>query len=57
MGEISDSSWMDQPIELPHEFEIELNHLVTTNDALVLQAINTEEDAELSKNYADNPFS
>jgi hypothetical protein len=44
----------DEVIEVPHDFVIELNHLVTTNHTLVLQAINADEDAELAKHYSDD---
>src|ERR1700678_3766782 len=54
MPEDSDTSRLDEIQEIPHEFVIELHHLVTTNHALVLQAINADEDAELAKHYSDD---
>ena len=54
MAEDFDASGFDE-VFIPHEFVIELNHLVTTNHSLVLQAINADEDAELAKHYSDDP--
>ena len=54
MIEEFDTSGLDA-IDIPHDFVIELNHLVTTNHRLVLQAIDADEDAELAKDYSVEP--
>ena len=40
---------MYEPVELPHEFVIELNSLVVVNHKLTLEAIDKDEEAELAK--------
>ncbi len=40
---------MDQTIEMPHDFVIELHHLVTVNHGLVLQAIDADEERNSQK--------
>jgi hypothetical protein len=54
MPEGFDTSGLDEIQEIPHDFVIELHHLVTTNHALVLKAIDSDEDAELARHYSDD---
>jgi hypothetical protein len=54
MPEDFDTSGLDDIQEIPHEFVIELHHLVTANHAFVLQAINADEDVELAQHYSDD---
>jgi len=44
-----DLSSLEEPQEIPHEFEIDLNCIVVTNHALTLEGINRSEDEELAK--------
>jgi hypothetical protein len=53
-----DPSWMDEIIELPHDFVVELNCLVVVNHDLTRQAIDSDEEKELGKivaGSADDP--
>jgi hypothetical protein len=44
-----DLSGLDEPLNIPHEFEIDLNCVVTANHDLTLKAIDRSEDEELAK--------
>ena len=40
---------LSAPVEIPHQFEIELNSTVVVNHKLIVDAIDRDEDAELEK--------